>query len=443
MSHRLTIVGVGPGDPTLRSLAAQAALDAATRIVLRTAVHPGAADVAADQRTVTCDDLYRSSPSFDDLYPAIVARVLAALAEGDVVYAIPGSPTSGEHTVSLLRVAVADAGHRVTVVPGVGGLDVVAATAGLDLMADSVQVVDATLLAEWLDAKPFGGWLLPVVPSRPAIVTQVYNAEMLTSATAAISSLYPDDHPVAFIDWDIKAAAARRTDTTLFESQAFPVDHLTSLVVPAVVDRFATRSPFALDQIVAYLRSPEGCPWDREQTNVSLLPSIVEEAFEVVDAVRGGDDAALADELGDLLLQPVMQAQVAGEEERFDLADVFEAIGDKLVRRHPHVFGDESADSPDAVLATWRRVKATERSTPRPASPYDRLPRSMPASIKVGRLVEPDGSTMEPDEAATLAKAIAAALVRLTQTGHDADALVDAECRILVDRALDAATRKD
>lgn len=443
MPHHLTIVGVGPGDPTLRSLAAQAALDAATCIVLRTAVHPGVEDVAGDRRTRVCDDLYADAASFEALYPAIVARVLQALAVEDVVYAVPGSPTGGERTVALLRRAAVDAGHAVTVVPGVGGLDVVAATARLDLMSDSVQVVDATLLAEWLDAQPFGGWLLPVVPSRPVIVTQVYNAEMLTSASAALSSLYPDDHPIALVDWDDDAASPRRTDTTLFELHSVHVDHLSSLVVPAMVERFATRSPFALDRIVAYLRSPEGCPWDREQTNASLLPSVVEEAFEVADAVGADDDAALADELGDLLLQPVMQAQVAGEDDRFDLADIFEAIGDKLIRRHPHVFGDESADSPDDVLDTWRRVKDSERSSPRPSNPYDRLPRSMPASLKVRRLLTPTGTTIDRSEAASLARSVAEALVRLTEAGHDADALVDAECRILVDRALGAATRKD
>lgn len=447
MGHRLTVVGVGPGNPDLRSLAAQTALDAARRIVLRTAVHPGVDDIASDPRTIACDDLYVVSPSFDALYAAIVARVLDALTTNDVVYAVPGSPISGERTVSLLRDAAPGAGHDVRIVPGVGGLDVIAATAGLDLMADSVQIVDATLLVKWLDALPFGGWLLPMVPSRPVLVTQVYSAEMMTSATAALSALYPDEQPVIVVDWDIDASVPRRVDTTLFELDRVAVDHLTSLVVPAVVDRFVTRSPFALDQIVAYLRSPDGCPWDREQTNASLLPSVVEEAFEVADAVVNSvgdaDGGGLADELGDLLLQPVMQAQVAGEDDRFDLADVFEAIGDKLIRRHPHVFGNEAADSPEAVLATWRRVKATERSSPRPSSPYDRLPRSMPPSLKVARLVEPTGSAMGDDAAAALARSVAEALVRLAKAGRDADALVDAECRILVDRALSAATRKD
>lgn len=442
MGHRLTIVGVGPGDAGLRSVAAQAALDGAGRIVLRTAVHPGVGDVAGDPRTLACDDLYVGAESFDRLYERIVARVLEQLRDGDVVYAVPGSPTSGELTVRALRHAAAEAGHRVEVVAGVGGLDVVASVAGLDLMADGVQVVDATLLRDWLDAQPFGGWLLPIVPQRPAIVTQVYDREMLTSVSAALTALYPDEHPVVVVGWDQASAAPSRRDTTLLALDDADVDHLTSVVVPTVAEDFATRSPFTLDRVVAYLRSPAGCPWDRELTNGTLAPFAVEEAFEVVDAVSIGDAGALADELGDLLLQPVMQAQVAAELGAFDLADVFEAITDKLVRRHPHVFAGERADSPTEVTETWRRVKAAEGRPPKPANPYDRLPASMPPSMKVARTLSPDDVPMEDGEAAELARTVADALVRLARAGHDADRLVDAECRILVDRALAVATGK-
>ena len=443
MPHTLTIVGVGPGDPGLRSVAAKSALDEASRIVLRTAIHPGVDDLTTDPRTIACDDLYIAAESFDGLYDAIVGRVLDRLGEGDVVYAVPGSPSSGERTVDSLREAVVDTGHTVEVIAGVGGLDIVAAAAGIDLMADSVQIVDATLLADWLDAQPFGGWLLPIVPQRPVIVTQVYSPEMLSTVSAALSALYPDEQPVIVVGWDEKRSRPRRLDATLLSLDEVDVDHLTSVVIPALTDTFAMRSPFTLDQVVAYLRSPDGCPWDREQTNESLLPSIVEEVYEVVDAVHGDDRSALADELGDLLLQPVMQAQIAAELESFDLADVFEAITDKLVRRHPHVFAGELADTPTAVVETWQRVKATERPTAKPSNPYDRLPASMPPSVKIARTVPASGERLSDARAAHLARTVAASLLLLTTGRHDADRLVDAECRILVDRALSATIRKD
>lgn len=114
--------------------------------------------------------------------------------------------------------------------------------------------------------------------------------------------------------------------------------------------------------VVARLRDPEqGCPWDREQTPTSLIPYVLEEAYEVVHALRQGHPSAIAEELGDLLLQVVLQAQIASESEQFDLATVAEGITEKLIRRHPHVFGEAIAETPEAVQATWQAIKASEK----------------------------------------------------------------------------------
>ena len=130
-----------------------------------------------------------------------------------------------------------------------------------------------------------------------------------------------------------------------------------------------------LQAVVARLRDPQGgCPWDLEQTHASLVPYVLEEAHEVADAIRHGDDDHLAEELGDLLLQVVLHAQIASEEGRFDLAQVARGISDKLVRRHPHVFGDAEAADSAAVKQTWEAIKATEKASPASASPLsDRL----------------------------------------------------------------------
>ena len=132
----------------------------------------------------------------------------------------------------------------------------------------------------------------------------------------------------------------------------------------------AVRSPESLIRTVARLRAPGGCPWDREQTPGSLRNAVLEEAYEVVDAIDAGDNGGLAEELGDLLLLVAMQAQIAEENGAFRVEDVFEGINRKLIRRHPHVFGSISATTPDAVIATWEGVK--ERSGRRKAT----LPRS-------------------------------------------------------------------
>jgi MazG family protein len=109
------------------------------------------------------------------------------------------------------------------------------------------------------------------------------------------------------------------------------------------------------------LRAPQGCPWDREQTHATLRPYLIEEAYEVIDALDSGDDAKFAEEMGDLLLQVVFHSEIAREQERFSVADVLREIHDKMVRRHPHVFGDVRAKNSSEVLQNWERIKATER----------------------------------------------------------------------------------
>jgi MazG family protein len=135
-----------------------------------------------------------------------------------------------------------------------------------------------------------------------------------------------------------------------------------------------------LCEIVAQLRAPGGCPWDREQTHQSLVPGLLEEAYEVAEAIRTNDDANLREELGDLLLQVVMQAQIASEEGRFTIADVSHEVVDKLVRRHPHVFGESAARDTGAVLKQWDAIKRAERESN--GAPYFAgLTRALPALI--------------------------------------------------------------
>ncbi|BAD80669.1 MazG protein homolog [Synechococcus elongatus PCC 6301] len=138
------------------------------------------------------------------------------------------------------------------------------------------------------------------------------------------------------------------------------VDFFESVPAPNQ-DAIAT-ALLQLVAVVAQLRDPEqGCPWDREQTPTSLIPYVLEEAYEVVHALRQGNPNAIAEELGDLLLQVVLQAQIASESQQFDLATVADGITEKLIRRHPHVFGEAIAETPEAVQATWQAIKAREK----------------------------------------------------------------------------------
>ncbi len=153
----------------------------------------------------------------------------------------------------------------------------------------------------------------------------------------------------------------------------------------------SNRSPFVeLVDIMARLRAPGGCPWDREQDHATLKPYLLEEAYEVLDAIDAGDDGELCAELGDVLLQVVFHAQVASEADRFTVDDVCQAIVDKLIRRHPHVFGDTAVDGAGDVLRNWEQIKLEERggAPESPPSALDGVPRPMPALLRAQRVQE-------------------------------------------------------
>lgn len=140
-----------------------------------------------------------------------------------------------------------------------------------------------------------------------------------------------------------------------------------------------------LVSLIARLRAPGGCPWDREQTHQSLKPMAIEEAYEVVAAIDDGDDQELASELGDLLLQVIFHAQIASETGRFGLADVIEHVSSKMIHRHPHVFGDHDAKNADEVLRNWEALKEAERAAkgePQDASMLDSVPLRLPAVME-------------------------------------------------------------
>jgi tetrapyrrole methylase family protein / MazG family protein len=428
--HTLTIVGLGPGDPSLRTIGAQLALDNASRILLRTGVHPGLEPLLCDSRVRTCDDLYEKQPTFGSLYRAVVDRVLEVLADGDLVYAVPGNPLAGELTVTALRSAVASTGHAVHVIPGIGGLDVIAASTGLDLMADGVQIVDALALREWVEKAPFNSAVLDLSPVRPVIVTQIYQQAVASAVKIALASAYPDDHEISVVGWDDVRA---RTDSRLIrlhELDRIAVDHLTSIVVPPLEWRQNIRSPFELFRIVARLRDEGGCPWDQAQTHESIRGAVIEEAFEVADAIDQADMTALCDELGDLLIQVALHAQMANEHGHFDAADVFAAISAKLIRRHPHVFGDTVAIDPASVIHTWNSVKQTEpgKEDLSERDPIDKLPESMPASLKIALLEKPDGAIVDDDQ---LGREIAERMVALARAGQPIDRAIERAYRIL------------
>ncbi|MCC2626494.1 MAG: putative tetrapyrrole (corrin/porphyrin) methylase [Thermomicrobiales bacterium] len=437
---RITVVGLGPGNPELRTLGTQRAIDAAERIILRTRIHPGLGDLAADPRVTDCDDLYESAGDFADLYPAIAQRVLSVARTGEsVVFAVPGHPRFGEKSVPLVEAGARDLGISVDVLDAVSFLDSAAGAIPTDPLAEGLQLADAEELAASVNADPFASGRLGIDATRPLLVGQLYNRELASATKIALSRVYPDDHWVILVQAAGISGNETVRDVRLHELDRHDVDHLASLWVPPLGPLDAVRSPESLTRIVALLRAPGGCPWDRAQTPQTLRNQVLEEAYEVVDAIDAGDQSGLVEELGDLLLLISMQAQIAEENGTFLIEDVFEGVNRKLIRRHPHVFGSGSATTPEAVIATWEGVKEIERAEKgeRPAkhNPIDRLPRAMPITRKAAEIFAPRtslASTDDPDAGDELLNAVRV----LIERGLDPDVALEVSLRKLIDQRI-------
>ena len=435
----IVVVGLGPGDAGLLTRETLAWLEAGRPLRLRTRIHPTVAALPGADAWPSFDALYEAADSFAALYHQIVAALIdAALAAhaadgGPIVYAVPGHPTIGESTVALLRLVAPQEHVRVRIIPALSFLDALAPHLPIDPLRDNVQLVDGLELAAALDREPFGGGSLPISPLRPAIVGQLYNAATASAVKLALDRLYPPDHPVTILRAG-GVPGAQETLTVplhaLDRREAGAHDHLTSLFVPALPPERAVRTPEGLQAIVARLRAPDGCPWDREQNHRSIRANFIEETYEAIDALDAGDMDAFREELGDVLLQVYLQAQMAEEGGDFVLEDVYEAIGAKLVRRHPHVFGATVVADSGEVLQNWEQIKEAERrakgqrAAKAAGGALDGVPRSMPALARAALLTERAARLTPPPLRPTEADAFAAldAALALLRTGAIANA---------------------
>jgi len=361
----IVVVGLGPGPYRALTLEAVEALHTAGELYLRTRVHPTVDEFPPALRWTAFDELYETADSFDELYERIVDVLLACGAHAEVTYAVPGHPLIGEASVQRLLGRAPAARVPVRVVGGLSFAE--AALAATASAVDHLQVVDALALP-------------PLVPTIPLLVYQAYKPTVVSDVKLALLRLYPPEHPVLVVQG--AATALERVErvelAALDRGRAF--DHLTTLYVPPLPpdDDFGTMPGLA--HIVARLRRPGGCPWDAQQTHASLKRYLLEEAYEAAEAIEEQDDAAFCEELGDVLLQVVLHAEMADERGVFDLTDVLRGISAKLVRRHPHVFGSTVVADAREVEQNWEAIKRREKGDAAPeASLLDGLPRHHPA----------------------------------------------------------------
>jgi tetrapyrrole methylase family protein/MazG family protein len=303
-------------------------------------------------RATSFDSLYDTLPTFEDVYREITeAVVAAALQHGEVLYAVPGSPLILESSVAQLR---ADSRVEVQVLPALSFLDLAWDALGIDPVNAGVRLIDGHRFA--LEASGERG---------PLLVAQVHADWVLSDVKLSHESANGSEpvvllHHLGLPDQRVEHTTWQELDRVL------PADHLTTLYIPQMAEPVAGELA-RLHQLARTLR--EQCPWDREQTHDSLIKHLIEETYEVVDAIESLDanepatDEALIEELGDLLYQVEFHATIAEQQGRFSMADVARSIHDKLVRRHPHVFGDAVANSANDVVQTWDEVKRAEKKS--------------------------------------------------------------------------------
>lgn len=362
---RVVVVGLGPAGPEHLSESARAAIEATPRRFVRTLRHPAAAAV---EGALSFDSVYENSSTIEGVYTSIVeALVEAARAGGDVLYAVPGSPTVAERTVELL---LADDRVAVDVVPAMSFLDLVWPRIGVDPVAAGVRLVDGHRFA----AEAAG-------ERGPLLVAQCDSATVLSDIKLAV-----DDSPGAVTVLQRLGLSDERVTTVGWDEldRVVEADHLTSVWIPALAAPVG-RELVAAVELSRVLR--ERCPWDREQTHDSLVPYLLEETYETVEAVQhlGDDDgyAHLEEELGDLFYQVVFHSTLAAEAGEFTIADVARGIHDKLVRRHPHVFGDVDATSAADVTLNWEELKQKEKGR---RGVFDGVPAGLPGLLYASKL---------------------------------------------------------
>jgi tetrapyrrole methylase family protein/MazG family protein len=412
VAGRVVVVGLGPAGHELLSAQTLQQLKEHPHLILRTKVHPAAGIFA---EAASFDERYEQAESFDELYAGIVDE-LAAMAEryGEVLYAVPGSPLVAEHTVELLRKRD---DLEVVIIPAMSFLDLCWVALGIDPVAKQVQLLDAHQLSDALD---YGG---------PLLIAQTHSRAVLSEIKLSVDTDIAQDlsvvilHHLGLADQQVLTVAFDELDH--FEA----ADHLTSIYVEGL----RSVEDASRDLVAMMRRLRAECPWDQKQTHGSLARHLLEEAYESLEAIEElsrcldqDDDEHLSaayahaqEELGDVVFQVVFHAHLAAEEGRFDLAGVFDGVREKLIRRHPHVFGDAVADTADDVARRWEEIKREEKGR---TSVTEGIPAALPSLaryVKLRRKAVAIG--MEPRERNATLIELRRALDQLSESSQTAD----------------------
>jgi tetrapyrrole methylase family protein/MazG family protein len=371
----IKIIGLGPGAPEALTIGTIEALKNMKSIYLRTEKHPTVDYIRnIGINFETYDSVYESFDSFDEVYSFIASDLVAKYKQdGELIYAVPGHPLVAEKSVLLLMELCKKSNIPYEVISAVSFIDVVMERLQIDPIV-GLKIVDAFDCKEHIFDKRIG-----------TIITQVYDNYIASEVKLALSAYYKDDTEVCFI----RAAGIKNEESIrripLYEiDRQEDIDYLTSIYIPKDLNN--NKDFNDLIYIMEKLRGEDGCPWDKEQTHESLKRYLVEESYEVLEAIDEKDDTKIVEELGDVLLQVVFHATIAKEDGYFNINDVVEGICNKMIQRHPHVFGDVSVNSSEEVLANWDDIKREEKGLKTLTEEMEHIAKSLPALIRAEKI---------------------------------------------------------
>lgn len=371
----ITVVGLGPGSKNALTIGVLDVLKNNSNIYFRTEKHPNVDYLKSiGVKFETCDKFYEKYDSFDDIYKAIAEELIKIHGEkGDLVYAVPGHPLVAEKSVTLLLNLCEEKGIESNLMPSVSFIDAVIESLKLDPI-EGVKIVDAFDIREQIMDKRIG-----------MVITQVYNKFIASETKLALCEYYKDDTDIIFVRAaGVEGLESIRTIKLYDLDRQDDIDYLTSIYIPKKPDE--TKDFQDLLNVMGTLRGEDGCMWDLEQTHESLKKYLIEECYEVIEAIDEEDDEKLIEELGDVLLQVVFHSQIGKEDGYFNINDIVECVTNKMISRHPHIFSDVKVNSSKEVLDNWDDIKKKEKNMETYTDELKHVPRCLPGLMRAEKV---------------------------------------------------------
>jgi tetrapyrrole methylase family protein/MazG family protein len=371
----LKIIGLGPGAPEELTIGAIKELKNSACVYLRTEKHPTVEFLKAEGiQFDTYDYVYENSNSFDEVYKTIAEDVVNKVKTSkDFIFAVPGHPLVAEKSVINIIELCKKNAIEYKILPAVSFVDAIMERLEIDPI-EGVKIIDAFDMDNQILDKRIG-----------TIITQVYNKFIASEVKLKLLDYYYDDTEIYYV----RAAGVTGEEVIrkipLFELDwQEDIDYLTSIYIPKVENNRKDFNDFI--KIIETLRGENGCPWDREQTHESIKKCLIEESYEVLDAIENGDDDGLVEELGDVLLQVVFHAVIGKEDGYFNMSDIVEGICNKMINRHPHVFSTTKVNSSTEVLSNWDEIKKKEKDIKTLTEEMESIAKSFPALIRAYKI---------------------------------------------------------